>query len=34
MSLFNISKNLGILQFWCYAINMVHWIEEKNWQLK
>ena len=30
----NISKNLWILQFWCYAINMVHWIEEKNWQLK
>ena len=29
-----ISKNLWILQFWCYAINMVHWIEEKNWQLK
>ena len=27
-------KNLWILQFWCYAINMVHWIEEKNWQLK
>ena len=33
-SLFIISKNLWILQFWCYAINMVHWIEEKNWQLK
>ena len=29
-----ISRNLWILQFWCYAINMVHWIEEKNWQLK
>lgn len=27
-------QNLWILQFWCYAINMVHWIEEKNWQLK
>lgn len=27
-------RNLWILQFWCYAINMVHWIEEKNWQLK
>ena len=28
------AANLWILQFWCYAINMVHWIEEKNWQLK
>ena len=29
-----LQKTFGILQFWCYAINMVHWIEEKNWQLK
>ena len=29
-----ISRSLWIPQFWCYAINMVHWIEEKNWQLK
>ena len=23
-------QNLWILQFWCYAINMVHWIEGKK----